>query len=91
MCEYAEYADVNAGALNGSSYLDRSVSVGLSEAQVNESGHGQTHIQPVTEAEVVDELKHILHTQEDQTHNALQTPTNTMLIISYSARRLPHW
>lgn len=65
-----------AGTLHGSSYLDRPVSVRLSDAQVNESSHRQTHIQPVTEAKVVDELKHILHTQEDQTHHALQSPTN---------------
>ncbi len=63
----------------GSGYLDWPVSVRLSDSQVNESGHRQTHIQPVTEAEVVDELKHILHTQEDQTHDALQTPTNPCL------------
>lgn len=66
-------------------YLDRPVSVRLSDSQVNESGHRQTHIQPVTEAKVVDELKHILHTQEDQTHHALQTPTIPVLINAHSA------
>lgn len=44
------------------------MSVRLSDAQVDESGHRQTHIEPVTEAEVADELEHVLHTQEDQTH-----------------------
>lgn len=72
-----------AGPLHGSSYLDRPVSVRLCDAQVNESGHRQAHIQPVTEAEVVDELKHILHAQEDQTHHALQTATNPVLINAH--------
>lgn len=67
----------------GSGYLDWPVSVRLSDSKVNESGHRQTHIQPVTEAEVVDELKHILHTQEDQTHDALQTPTNPCLSMPF--------
>lgn len=49
-------------------HLHRPVSVWLSDAQVDEAGHGQTHIEPVTEAEVVDELEHVLYAQEDQTH-----------------------
>lgn len=54
-------------------HLDRPVSVRLSDAQVDESGHRQANIKPVTEAEIVDELKHVLHAQEDQTHEPLQT------------------
>lgn len=53
-------------------YLHRPVPVWLSEAQVDEAGHGQTHVQPVTEAEVVDELEDVLHAQKDQTHQPLQ-------------------
>lgn len=49
-------------------HLHRPVSVRLSDAQVDEAGHRQTHIEPVTEAEIVYELEHILHAQEDQTH-----------------------
>lgn len=53
-------------------YLNRPVSVWLGEAQVDEAGHRQAHIEPVAEAEVVDEQEHVLHTQEDQTHQSLQ-------------------
>ncbi len=49
-------------------HLHRPVPVWLGDAQVDEAGHRQTHIEPVTEAEIVDELEHVLHTQEDQTH-----------------------
>lgn len=49
-------------------HLHRPVSVRLSDAQVDEAGHRQTNVEPVTEAEVVDELEHVLHTQEDQAH-----------------------
>lgn len=45
----------------------------LIDAQVDEAGHRQTNIKPVTEAEVVDELENVLHTQEDQTHKSLKT------------------
>lgn len=48
------------------------MSVWLSDAQVDEAGHRQTHIEPVAEAEIVDELEHVLHTQKDQTHQPLQ-------------------
>lgn len=51
------------------------MSVGLSDAQVDEAGHRQTHVEPVTEAEIVDELEDVLHTQEDQPHQPLQAPT----------------
>lgn len=55
----------------GKQHLHRPVSVWLSDAQVDEAGHRQTHVEPVAEAEVVDELEHVLHTQEDQTHQPL--------------------
>ena len=58
------------------------MSVGLSDAQVDESGHWQTHIEPVTEAEVVDELEHVLHAQEDQTHQPLQTTQNNEKLVN---------
>lgn len=60
-------------------HLQGPVSVGLGEAQVDEAGHGQSHVEPVTEAEVVDELEDVLHTQEDQTHQALQPHSGTRL------------
>lgn len=53
-------------------HLDRPVSVRLSDAQVDESGHRQAHVEPVAEAEVVDELENVLHTQKDESHQALQ-------------------
>lgn len=46
-------------------HLDRSVPVWLGDAEVDEPGHRQTHVEPVAEAEVVDELEDILHAQED--------------------------
>ena len=54
------------------SYLDGSVSERLGVAQVDESGHRQAHVEPVAEAEVVDQLEDVLHTQEDQPHQALK-------------------
>lgn len=60
------------------------MSVWLSDAQVDEAGHRQTHIEPVTEAEVVDELEHVLHTQEDQPHQPLQNNnTHTLLCMHF--------
>lgn len=53
-------------------HLQRPGSVGLGEAQVDEAGHRQSHIEPVAEAEVVDELEDVLHTQKDQPHQPLQ-------------------
>ena len=58
-------------------HLDRPVSVGLCDAEVDEAGHGQPHEEPVAEAEVVDELEHILHTQEYQAHPALEEEHST--------------
>lgn len=57
-------------------------SVGLGEAQVDEAGHRQSHVEPVTEAEVVDELEDVLHAQEDQTHQPLQPHSGTPLAHS---------
>lgn len=53
-------------------HLYRPGSVWLSDAQVDEASHRQTHIEPVAEAEIVDELEHVLHTEKDQTHQPLQ-------------------
>ena len=55
-----------------SSYLDGSVSERLGVAHVDEAGDGEAHVEPVAEAEVVDELEDVLHTQEDQAHQALR-------------------
>lgn len=63
-------------------HLQGPVSVGLGEAQVDEAGHRQSHVEPVTEAEVVDELEDVLHAQEDQTHQALQPHSRTQLTRS---------
>lgn len=51
--------------------------VRLGDAEVDESGHRQTHVEPVAEAEVVDKLEDILHAQEDQTHQPLQAGEST--------------
>lgn len=61
-------------------HLHRPVSVRLSDAQVDEAGHRQTHVEPVAEAEIVDELEHVLHTQEDQTHYPLHE--KSLIILS---------
>lgn len=58
-------------------YLHWPVPVWLRDAQVDEAGHRQTHVEPVAEAEVVDELEDVLHAQEDQTHQPLQAHTHT--------------
>lgn len=58
-------------------HLDRPVPVWLGDAEVDESGHRQTHVEPVAEAKVVDELEDILHAQEDQTHQTLQDGKST--------------
>lgn len=55
--------------------------VWLRDAQVDEAGHRQTHVEPVAEAEVVDELEDVLHAQEDQTHQPLQAPANTHNVL----------
>lgn len=65
---YIMYCITFSRNLNNKKHLHRPVSVWLSDAQVDEAGHRQTHIEPVAEAEIVDELEHVLHTQEDQTH-----------------------
>lgn len=62
-------------------HLHRPVSVGLSDAQVDEAGHRQTHVEPITEAEIVDELEDVLHTQEDQTHQPLKAPTQSTVNV----------
>lgn len=59
------------------SHLDRPVHIWLGDAEVDESGHRQTHVEPVAEAEVVDELEDILHAQEDQTHQPLEAGQRT--------------
>ena len=49
-------------------YLDRPVHVGRGDAQVYLAADGQADEQPVVEAEVVDELEDVTHTQVDQRH-----------------------
>lgn len=53
-------------------HLDWPVPVWLGDTQVDKSGHRQAHVQPVAEAEVVNELEDVLHAQEDQPHQSLQ-------------------
>ena len=49
------------------------MAVRLLPAQVQLSQDGQAHEEPVAEAVVVDELKHVLHRQVDQRHDTLRT------------------
>lgn len=83
---------------SSTAYLDWSVSLWLFDAQVDEAGHRQTDIKPVTEAEVVNEQEHILHTQENQTHEPLKPQLENIqmsffffsILIRYSFVRMQH-
>ncbi len=72
-------------------HLHRPMSLWLSDAQVDEADHRQTHIEPVAKAEIVDELEHILHTQEDQTHQPLQPHIRTSVHVLMGSRTLCHY
>lgn len=70
LCHYT----IIHSSLTSLAHLDGPASVWLSDAQVYESHYRQTHVEPVAEAEVVDQLEHVLHTQEDQSHHPLKWP-----------------
>lgn len=72
-------------------HLHRPVSLWLSDAQVDEANHRQTHIEPVAEAEIIDELENVLHTQEDETHQPLQPHVRTQShVFMCSCTLFPH-
>lgn len=49
--------------------------VWLRDAEVDQTCHRQSHVKPVAEAEVVDELKDVLHAEKDEAHQTLQNGT----------------